>query len=530
MPSSHSKLLCCLLAATMLYFATPNIAEAQDGKFIGGLLRELLESQLERKLRKQQAARPQLVVPQQRRDVAISVNARKARGYFNSFGTESAQLVKLLRQDAARVPGVRRHLDQVLKLQTRCELLNTRYAKVQTDALLLEDIRELDRDWRMVNHRVSRLRGLSNNCKQSLGRLDEINTQCCALFDVGPQLNRREISRLSVALAAELEHLERDVAHELQSQPGARKWILELRRTAVRAQLLSDSALDGDSADSIALEFKQFMKSWTMLSRTLNTSNDRHVARTVEQINEITRGLHEQLWLPIGIDREQITLLATRTSERVKALNDTFSLSMLTELTDGPAILGAAKALNVETAHICESVAGNRSDDDLISHWQELATAWNEYDHYTQAIDSPGIRRLRQEISLNIEAMRQGLGVELVFDRRDVVRYAAELEAIAEQAQHHVGQWQRRPGANIDAGLIRSAKKLIADCHHLHEECSGRASREHLARDCNKLARDWSKLRPQLMTCRTVDQRTLERISDDATSHLIHLQTMLGPQ
>ena len=131
-------------------------------------------------------------------------------------------------------------------------------------------------------------------------------------------------------------------------------------------------------------------------------------------------------------------------------------------------------------------------------------------------IDSPRIRTLRQEITGELEAVRQALGVQLAFDRNKVVRLIAELEGIAEQAQYHVAQWQRRPGANVDASMIRAAKKLIQDCHRLHEGCVASMTREQLARDCRKLAQDWSKLRPQLMACKTIDKHTLRRIADDA--------------
>ena len=47
-------------------------------------------------------------------------------------------------------------------------------------------------------------------------------------------------------------------------------------------------------------EFKQLMNEWSPLSRTLDSFNDRHIDRTVEQIHEINRSLHQQLWLPVG--------------------------------------------------------------------------------------------------------------------------------------------------------------------------------------------------------------------------------------
>lgn len=136
-------------------------------------------------------------------------------------------------------------------------------------------------------------------------------------------------------------------------------------------------------------------------------------------------------------------------------------------------------------------------------------------------------RGLRKEISALIDAMRQDLGVQLAFDRRTVNRLAAELEGIAEQAQFHLGQWQRRPGASVDADLLRDAQQLTRDCQRLHEQCAGRATQEHLARDCRQLAEDWSCLRPRLLACDGIEGQALRRIADKANARLVRLQVML---
>ena len=196
-------------------------------------------------------------------------------------------------------------------------------------------------------------------------------------------------------------------------------------------------------------------------------------------------------------------------------------------MPDAPAVIRSAQALDQQLTSISACSARQGAEDQLVQHWTDLDASWREFSHHTDAIDSVQLRRLRSEISANVDAMRHGLGVQLAFDRAAVVRYAAELEAIALQAQRRVAMWQKRPNARVDAAMIRSAKQLITDCQHLHEGCAGTESREHLARDVDKLAQSWTKLRPQFMRCKTVDQRALQRISDDATTRLIRLQTVL---
>ena len=529
--SSYSCIVLCfvILQGTVV----PRVAIAQDGRdVLGGLLQELVRSQLERRERKRrESMRPQpgQLAPGQppaARPV-ITQKMRQAQQYCNSFSTECDRLAGLLRRDAQRTPGLRVHLDQVLKLKARSALMSQRFAQPRPESVVMDDIRELDRDWRLAAFQLNQVRGLSSDCQQSVKRLDGYNQQCCKLYDIAPQVDRRELVRLADALAAEIHHLEQDVEHELRGNRNAGQFLLQLRRIEARARLLADSFAENDPYDSVVGEFKQLMIQWNSISHTIEALNDRHIERTELQIHEITRAIYTQLHLQVAIDHVHLQHLSTVTQQHVKELSDMLTLTVLVQLPDAQAVLKSAQGLHATTNHICDCIIKKESQQDIIEDWQALHTSWREFDHHTQNIDSPRIRTLRQEITAHVDAMRTTLGIQLVFDRREVVRLAAALDGIAEQAHYHVGQWQKRPGANVDAGLIRSAKRLIVDCHHMHEECAGTASREHLLRDCNKLVADWARLRPQLARCNTVDKATLMRISDQATAHLIRLQTML---
>ncbi len=536
--SINKRFVALLIVIVAFSAVAQSTAQAQQGpgaEILQGLLRDLLQSKVDRRNEpRRELKHHPLLVPgersaQQRAPDRVPAVVIKAGGFYASFAKESQQLVRLLRADARKVPGIGSQLGNILQLQTRAQLMSDKFATPQKEDFILGNISALDRDWRSAAYQLNQLPGLAAACAQSIGRLDRLNEQSCALFDIQPQINRRELIRLADSFGAEIHHLERDVESELRGRPRAQRLIMQLRRAEAKANLLSDSIADGDSLDIIVPVYKQLLAEWNKLGNTLEAFNNRHIDRTVEEIHEVNRKIQERLWLPIGVDREHIKHLAFSIRDQTKALGDTFSLTMLTELPDSVTVLKAAQGLNTETAHLCAEIETNGSTDDLVTHWTELDAAWQAFDRHTAPIDSPRINNLRQQVSRNVDAMRQALGIRLVFDRREVIRIVAELEGIAEQAQYHVGQWQRRPGASLEAGLIRAAKKMITDVNHLHKEAVGSASREHLARDCQKLTQNWSQLRPMLMACRTADQRTLRRIADDATAKLIHLQTLLQP-
>ena len=125
--------LLCLLALPKL-----PTAHAQDGKLIGGLLRELLESQVRRRDEK----RRQLVIPGQKIIVPreVPANIRTARGYCDSFASESQRLVQVLRKQAINVGGVRPSIDELLRLQARAELTSKRFASPLENRVVIEDL------------------------------------------------------------------------------------------------------------------------------------------------------------------------------------------------------------------------------------------------------------------------------------------------------------------------------------------------------------------------------------------------------
>lgn len=509
-------------------------AEAQQGaEILEGLLKDLLQSRVERYDNPRDIEDdPRLVrgrrSDRQRRPDRVPDVVLQAGRRYGEFANEAQRLVRLLQQEAARTPGVRQELDEILKLQMRAQLMSERFRTPQKEDFILDNMRALDRDWRTAAYRMNSVRGLSNACRQSVKRISALNEQCCGLLNLQPQIDRRELVRLTDALASQLHHLESDVEFEVRSRPKARELVMRLRRLEARARLLSDSIADRDAPELVVEEFQQFLLGWRSIEQDLAGFQDRHVDRTIEQIHELHRGIQEHLRIPLTVDRTRVKHLALSAQQRITAIGDTFSLTMLTELPEPVTVLRAAQTLNTETLHLCQEIEANSPDEMLVEHWVELSNAWQAFDQHTAAISSPRLRTLRQETSGHVEALREVLGIQLAFDRNAVARAIAELEGIAEQAQQHVALWQRRPGAVFDTALIRASETLITDIHQLHEQCVATTSREELAEDCQQLAAGWSKLRPRLLACKTVDQRALRRISDNATAKLIELQTLLA--
>ena len=98
-----SRLTFCVLTGLMLLPATPPRASAQDGEDIArGLLRALIESQLEKANRKNRNLPDPFRTPLTQQRGTLTAEMQKLRPVAASFAQESATLAALLNTDARR--------------------------------------------------------------------------------------------------------------------------------------------------------------------------------------------------------------------------------------------------------------------------------------------------------------------------------------------------------------------------------------------------------------------------------------------
>lgn len=519
--------------AAMIHFARfvlvgallgmPAVAPAQG--FLEQLMKDLIESQRQRQLEDQA---PPVVIGGQRAPAAGASRTGEVRGRLQAFSAECDNLSKILRQEVRRNRAVAPYLIEMVRVSSRADLLQRKYAKPQPDQVILADLQELDAEWRNVAFRLGQVPGLSDACSQSLTRMNDLCAACCSLYEVAPQLDRREVARLADSLAAELHHLERDIEYEVRQRRKAQQMILRVQRVEGLAKLVGEAAHQGDPLEVVVDAFQRYRQEWRQIAGQLVSLEDRHIERSLAEIRELNRGLRGHLRVEAGIDRDRLVTLSNKTRERISAAYASISLADLLSRPDAAEVLAAAQRLDREAAGLCECVTASSPRDEIAEHWRSLHSSWTAYDTLCEPLRQPRSSRFRQDVASSLGELRGLIGVSNVFDRRAVTRCAADLASVAGEAQHRVAMWSGRPGARVDAALIRQAQSLINDCRSLHERCAGRTPQAELARDCEQLAKKWSRLRPQLLTCNTVDQRVLRRLSDDATAHLIELQGLLG--
>lgn len=501
--------------------ATESIAQ---GGFLEKMMRDLLESQRQRQ---QEAQRPPVVTQGAGRPRQAGSPTALVRGNLQAFAQGTDELSGLLRKEVRRNRSVAPYLVQMVRVKSRAEMLGRKYSKPQSDTVILADLQELDREWRDTAHRLGQVPGLSPPCRQSIGRLNDLCAACCSPFDLAPQFDRREVARLADSLAAELHHLERDIEYEIRQPRKAQRLLLGVQRAEGLAKLVGEAAHQCDPFDVVVDAYRGFRQEWRPLAATLRGVDDRHITRTLTEVRELGVALRGHLRMEAQIDRDRLVALAASARKQVLAACSAISLSTLISQPNAPVLLAAAQTVDREANALCECVAAASSDADLAEHWRSLNNSWQAFDALAGPLLPTKSVGLRRDVGGCLHELRDVIGIQNAFDRREITRCAAQLASVAGEAQRRVAMWQGRPGARIDAALIRGAKVLIDDCQSLHKRCAGSATPTELATDCRRLSQNWAVLRPQLMACNTVDQRVLRRLADDATGTMIRLQSLL---
>lgn len=106
-----------------------------------------------------------------------------------------------------RIAQLRSVLEDALRLNAAATRLSHEGRVAAGLDGLTDHVRDLDRDWRVLTHRLKQARGLSSETKEIVRSLDQADGRLCQLFDLPPQIAYQELAGLCESLSISLEHL-----------------------------------------------------------------------------------------------------------------------------------------------------------------------------------------------------------------------------------------------------------------------------------------------------------------------------------
>ena len=517
----------CSAAITLLVvLACTQSLMAQSGRrdqrrqFVEGLLRTLIESQVDRKPRESDRRGQPTVAP----------DLVRARQHFGELSTHSTQLVHHLNTHAARSPAAKQFLGDALKLKASMSHIKLRSGTARRLEDLQPDFRSWDRDWRLLSYRLRQAEGLDDECLQCVVRLNELETTLCGLLGVTPQVDYRELLSVNIALSTSLAHLIEDIEIELSSTNAGLGLAAEAGRVHQRSLWFGRAVHDRRGHEELVERFGTFYGSWRALAVNIRGVRHRHLDRNVRRIDESTLLLHELLWLPQPIEYVQLTHLTTRLSADVNRLFDAVSLNVLLELPGAERVLPSASEFFGLCENFADSVATQAPLAQLRIDYRYLVDAWPELAGCFSAARRPEVVRSLRTIEESFVALRDTIGLSPQVDWRRSAELAASLSALSDRLFVDVQRFiftSANYGRQFRGTSAQQAANFRNAAHRLHQSLVQRDETAIQDR-CEKLATAWGTMTDQCYRkMSAADQGRFGDAPVQIAQQLVQLQAML---
>lgn len=504
-------------------------ARAQKGEdVVKGLLRALIESQLERSNRGNNQGQTQF---DPRRNPAstpgrITPGINQLRPIASSFAQEAMTLRTLLNTDAARDFHVRRHLADAIRLQATATAVRQRTASARTEESVLASFQSLNTDWTTLAHELSTCSGISRQTQSCIERLNRLDQQYCQVLGIQTGFDRRQVLQAAYSLSAYC----RDLSETLQvgGRVTGRNRTLQRKLTHLCEEVDYFAGLVSQQVqfETAVSEYAELYREWQQVEGLLNRQSDPAILRGIRRIRETHRTLHQLLRMTMQVDPEYVHDLVHELESQQRSLFQSITLEQMMALPDNDLIMVTASELAGAVENMDQLIIRNRNIQELAEAWGFIDHAWNRLAFYLEPIGDP--RALAQLSATNdaVRSIQAALGITVEFDRTALLNMASSLEQLSDTLERALSQWQRRPG-NHDRTLITKAHQM-ADIFHSIEQALATNRPTVNVSQCDQAIRLWQEIRPALKDCNTIEREQFDHLASTLTPELIRFRTQLG--
>ncbi|MBW3540141.1 MAG: hypothetical protein KY476_07720 [Planctomycetes bacterium] len=499
---------------------------------VDDLLRSLIESELEKRnvLPNRGGTNPRSpssVSPTPRVVDRPTREMLEARRVLAEVSREADRLTSQLNADLTRVPGIRPYMGDVLRLRARASLLAQRSNQLNDHRELIEDLKTLDSDWRVLEYRLKSLRGLSTPAMQSIERLNGYATALSGSFNMAPQLDQHALLQKIAILTSDLHNLIDDIDIELNPSNERTQLLLDGRRLEQETLHVADLVSEGAGHETIVTNYKRFQTNWNGYVSRLRGLNNRYIERDVQRIREVEAEIHALLWLPQDYDRHQLLHLAGLLKKSVDDFYARAPMKLLMELPENDRVLPVAD----QFYGVCENFIGRVETGaeplQLVEEFRYVESAWQEFHLLLKPLKSRTALDVLAQIDQNMKALATALQIRDSYNHQGVLELAASIDSLAQHLQGDIGRWLSYSPTSFRNEALRDTADFAALAHQFHVDVLNGASQSEITRNANHLHESWRKAHQWVLRCNTEDRIHLQRVSSRITPVLVDLRTMV---
>ena len=460
---------------------------------------------------------------------AGAVDGKALRPLIRVFSDNLTQLTYALNEQMGQVPGLRQTYTEALRLSGTAVSVNKYSERYGVDRTNLEQLKQLDADWRELAYRIESLRGITDETLDLVKGVNDADHRIRQLMGIQPQLDRRQLYLKAASLAGDLDNLQEDLAAELgngQDAQAYRRLVSRLRQVVLN--LISIIRDERSDTNVIVEEYKQFESIWSPLVVKLRGEDDRNIERGIRRVSASVSEIHQLLLLPQKMDQSQFAHLATTLKKEIDEFLERTPLILVMHLPKSKLALSTADQFYVACAQFTEVVKRGQDQAEIMEAFRRIEVAERAFIDVYRDVDSDKAVAVLNRISQTVNALRSSLHLHRdEFDSRAAEDLAASIQNLTEQIEGTTKRWLEVERHSFAQACLQDAADLTDQAARLHDNIVTGKPQAELKGEITELYERWRRVYDYLLKCQTEDRQAMGRISSNLTPALVELRTMI---
>jgi hypothetical protein len=302
--------------------------------------------------------------------------------------------------------------------------------------------------------------------------------------------------------------------------------LIEGRQAQQQVRHMSLLLRDGANYDSLVEEYGRFSQMWSPMLTKLQSYNNRYMERVLRRITESDRAIHELLWLPQDIDRDQ---LVYQTSLLKKDVDEFFArtpLKLLIGLPNSEYVLSTADAFYGVCENFSDIVNGNSSRQDMVDAFRYIEDAQADFIQTFKPIRSQAALNVLNSIDQHVNDLRSGLTLEEQFDRQKAIDLGASLQNLADHLDMDTKIWLSHVQTNYEQAAQASTSRFSQLAADYHSQALSGSNASKLKSLSDGLYEQWRDVHSYLSRSTGADRTHLAQLATHIGQTLVELRAL----
>lgn len=518
--------LSLLLCSTSTAQVNDDIRQ-QRRELIGGLLRTLIESQLDDNDLPQafppgrQPVRPGI-------PVAATRELQQIRQSLANFSLQTDDLVRRLQQLQFDSPQARALLADAMQVKAQTDALASFANRISDHRDIEREFKKLDQNWRILAHRVRQSPGIDAGCIACVDQIQALGNEMCTCLGVQPTLNRAELVRLTSALNLSFRHLLQDLYFDNRNEQRIAKLVEEGQELLTKFNQAS-AAIEREPYDTIAAVYQDSVKDWRKFVRKIRPFQTERIRRNIEEIESIGRSIHDQLWLTVQLDVGHILDVTRGIQSDVDRLFQTITLDDLLACENPGVVMNSAR----EFRRRCETFAQSLENglESWVWDYQLFNVQWQSLLQQCRPIQQPRVIRRLDNIDDSMMSLNQMMGQGPAITRDELIQLTAQLDQLSTEIRLTAAQnvlQDRNYDRVFRTEFDNRSRRLHDSIHECHQTLVMGRRQNNLDNDLRNIFDHWTGLKQLINQCTDEDRAAFHRFRREMEPLMVKLQVIFS--